>query len=490
MSMSRKKKTVLIVALVVVLSAIIGFSVNARRKDQIMVQMEKINLRDKLISKVSSTGEIKPKEYVELQSEIAGVITEVYVKEGDMVQKGDLLLRIDPVQTETEARAQKSAVEIAQGDANNQQAQISLQQANVDRDRSSLHVAETELLRAENSAEIAEATFKRKQELFEQNLISRDLYDAAKNELLTARTLVTTSKARVEQAKSQLAVTQVVLEQTRNSFKSAQFRVAQNVAYLNRSEDLLTKTVIRSPLKGVITKLNVEKGERAVPGTLNSPSATLMEIADLSVIEAEVQVDETDIVNVKVGQQAEVKVDALRDQTLKGKVTEVGNSAIQALTSQTEAKDFKVVVTLDEPPQSLRPGLSCVADITTAIRQNVLVIPMQALTIREFEVDKTGKMIKPAPEKDKDKAKVVKAAEKKAAEGNNKKPEKKEFQGVFVVNGDKAEFVEVKTGVSGDTDIEVLSGLKPNTEIVTGSFKTLRTLKDGDSVKKETPKKG
>ncbi len=487
--MSRKKKTILIVALVVVLSAIIGFSVNARRKDQITVQMEKIALRDKLISKVSSTGEIKPKEYVELQSEIAGVITEVYVKEGDMVQKGDLLLRIDPVQTETEARAQKSAVEIAQGDANNQQAQISLQQANVDRDRSSLHVAETELLRAENSAEIAEATFKRKQELFEQNLISRDLYDAAKNELLTSRTLVTTSKARVEQAKSQLAVTQVMLEQTRNSFKSAQSRVAQNVAYLNRSEDMLTKTVIRSPLKGVITKLNVEKGERAVPGTLNSPSATLMEIADLSVIEAEVEVDETDIVNVKVGQDAEVKVDALRDQTLKGKVTEVGNSAIQALTSQTEAKDFKVVVTLENPPQSLRPGLSCVADITTAIRQNVLVIPMQALTIREFEIDKAGKMIKPAPEKDKAKAKVVKAADKKPGEGN-KKVEKKEFQGVFVVKNDKAEFVEVKTGVSGDTDIEVLSGLKPDTEIVTGSFKTLRTLKDGDAVKKEVAKKG
>ncbi|MFB3903830.1 MAG: efflux RND transporter periplasmic adaptor subunit [Acidobacteriota bacterium] len=486
--MSRKKKTVLIVVLVVVLSAIIGFSVNARRKDQIMVQTEKISLRDKLISKVSSTGEIKPKEYVELQSEIAGVITEVYVKEGDMVQKGDLLLRIDPVQTETEARAQKSAVEIAQSEANNQQAQISLQQANVDRDRSNLHVAETELARAQNAAEIAEAAFKRKQELFEQNLISRDMYDAAKNELLTARTLVTTSKARVEQAKAQLAVTEVMLEQTRNSYKSAQFRVAQNLAFLARSEDLLAKTVVRSPLTGVITKLNVEKGERAVPGTLNNPAATLMEIADLSVIEAEVEVDETDIVNVKVGQEAEVKVDALRDKVLKGKVTEVGNSALQTLATQTEAKDFKVVIQLDDPPQSLRPGLSCVADITTAIRRNALVIPMQALTIREFEVDKDGKMIKPAPEK-KEKGKVVKAAEKSASDVN-KKAEKKEFQGVFVIKNDKAEFVEVKTGVSGDTDIEVLSGLEPGTEIVIGSFKTLRTLKDGDAVKKEGAKKG
>jgi HlyD family secretion protein len=487
MSMSRKKKTILIVALVVVLATIIGFSVNARRKDQTTVQMEKIALRDKLISKVSSTGEIKPKEYVELQSEIAGVITEVYVKEGDVVQKGDLLLRIDPVQTETEARAQKSAVEIAQSEATNQLAQISVQQANVDRDRSNLHVAETELVRAENAAEIAEATFKRKQELFEQNLISRDLYDAAKNELLTARTLVTTSKARVAQAKAQLAVTEVVLDQAKNSLKSAEFRVAQNRAYLARSEDLLTKTVIRSPLTGVITKLNVEKGERAVPGTLNSPMATLMEIADLSIIEAEVEVDETDIVNVKVGQEAEVKVDALRDETLKGKVTEVGNSAIQSATTQTEAKDFKVVIQLEKPPLTLRPGLSCVADITTAVRQNVLVVPMQALTIREFEVDKDGKMIKPAPEKEK--GKVVKAAEKKPEE-TNKKAEKKQFQGVFIVKNEKAEFVEVKTGVSGDTDIEVLSGLKPGAEIVTGSFKTLRTLKDGDAVKKETAKKG
>ncbi|RPI26992.1 MAG: HlyD family efflux transporter periplasmic adaptor subunit [Acidobacteria bacterium] len=488
MSMTRKKKVVLIVTLVVALSAIIGFSVNARRKDQITVQMEKITLRDKLISKVSSTGEIKPKEYVELQSEIAGVITVVYVKEGDVVQKGDLLLRIDPTQNETEARAQKSALDIAQSDATNQLAQISLQETNVNRDRSNLHVAEAELQRAEKSAEIAEASFKRKQELFEQNLISRDLYDAAKNELVTAQTLVVTSKARVEQAKAQLAVTEVVLEQTKNTFKSAEFRVTQNRAYLARTEDMLSKTVIRSPLTGVITKLNVEKGERAVPGTLNSPMATLMEIADLSVIEAEVEVDETDIVNVKVGQDAEVKVDALRDKILKGKVTEVGNSAISTTTTSQEAKDFKVVVQVDNPPQSLRPGLSCVADITTAVRANVLVIPMQALTIREFEVDKSGKLIKPAPEK-KDKGKVVKAAEKKPTD-TTKKAEKKEFQGVFIVKNDKAEFVEVKTGVSGDTDIEVLSGLKPGTEIVTGTFKTLRTLKDGDSVKKENGKKG
>ncbi|HXK59148.1 MAG TPA: efflux RND transporter periplasmic adaptor subunit, partial [Acidobacteriota bacterium] len=284
----------------------------------------------------------------------------------------------------------------------------------------------------------------------------------------------------------QLAVSEVVLEQARNSLKAAEFRVAQNRAILARTEDLLSKTVIRSPLAGVITKLNVEKGERAVPGTLNNPLATLMEIADLSVIEAEVEVDETDIVNVAVGQDAEVKVDALRDHILKGKVTEVGNSAIQT-TTQEEAKDFKVVIQIEDPPATLRPGLSCVADITTAIRENVLTIPIQALTIREFEVDENGKMIKPTPEQ-KGKGKVVKAADKESKP--KKALEKKEFQGVFVVRNNRAEFVEVKTGVSGDTDIEVLSGLEPGLEIVTGTFKTLRTLKDGDLVKKENGRKG
>jgi HlyD family secretion protein len=489
MRISRKKKRVLVViACVLVLAAIIGFSVNARRTDQIGVQMEKVDTRDTLIAKVAATGEIRPKNYVELQSEIAGVVTDVYVKEGDTVRKGDLLLRIDPTQTETESRAQQSMLDIARTDALNQQAQITLQTTNLERDRANVRVAEAELHRAERMLEIAHSSFARKQELFEQNLISRDLYDQAKNELLTAETAEKTAVAHLAQAQAQLEVSRVVIEQARNSFKSAEHRIAQNVAMLNRTQDLLSKTVIRSPLEGVITKLNVEKGERAVPGTLNSPAATLMEIADLSVIEAEVQVDETDIVHVKLDQDGEVKVDALPDRPLKGKVTEIGNSAITQLGVSQEAKDFKVVIQLVDPPDSLRPGLSCTADITTAVREDIVVIPIQALAIREFEVDAEGKMIKPEPVKAKGQ-KTVKAADAKPAE-KAKKKDKKEFQGVFVVKAGKAEFVEVKTGVSGDTDIEVLSGLSEGDEIVTGSFKTLRTLKDGDAVKKEPEKKG
>jgi len=484
MSMNRKTKRIaIIVGLAAVLVVVVILSVNARRTDQIAVQMEKVTMRDKLVAKVSATGEIKPKEYVDLQSEIAGVITGVYVKEGDLVQKGDLLLRIDPIQTETENRAQRSALEMARSDATNQQAQISLQESNLERDRASVLVADAELQRAAKALELSASAFKRKQELYEQNLISKDLYDQAKNDAATAEAALTTAKARLEQAKAQLQVSQVVVAQARTSYQGAEHRVEQTAALLARTEDMLSKTIIRSPLAGVITKFNVELGERAVPGTLDNPYATLMQIADLSVIEAEVEVDETDIVEVKIGQPADIKVDALPDKVLKGVVTEVGNSAIAQTGTTQEARDFKVVVQLADPPKSLRPGLSCTADITTAVRNNVLVIPIQALTIREFEVDDHGKMIKPPSDKEKSKKKVT-------AEAPGKKREKKEFQGVFVVSKDKAVFTEVKTGVSGDTDIEILSGLKQDQDIVSGSFKTLRTLKDGDAVKKEVEKKG
>ncbi len=487
MSMSKKKKIGIVIAAVIVLAGIIGFSLNARRKDETLVQLEKVDLRDKLIAKVSATGEIKPKEYVELQSEIAGVITQVYVKEGDVVEKGDILLRIDPIQTETESRAQASVLEISRSDALNQRAGIELQQTNLDRDRAAVRVSEAELNRAQKNLEIAQSTFTRKQDLYEDNLISKDVYDVAKADLITAQTSLISAEAHVEQAKAQLALSEVTLRQAKNSFQAAEHRVSQNSALFARTQDLLAKTVIRSPLSGVITKLNVETGERAVPGNLNNPSATLMEIADLSVIEAEVEVDETDIVNVALGQIAEVKVDALPDTPLKGRVTEVGNSAIAQTTGQQEAKDFKVVVQLDSPPRSLRPGLSCTAEVTTATRQKVIAIPLQALTVREFEIDDKGGMIKPPPPstgKDKKDKKKVEASTAKV-----QKRDKKEFQGVFVVKSGKAEFVQVTTGVTGDTDIEILSGLKPGTEIVTGSFKTLRTLKDGEAVKPEPKEK-
>ena len=249
----------------------------------------------------------------------------------------------------------------------------------------------------------------------------------------------------------------------------------QQKALLDRQHDLLAKTTIRSPLSGIITLMNVEVGERAVPGTLNNPSATLMEIADLSDIEAEVEVDETDIVDLKLNQEAEVSVDALKDEILKGAVTEIGNSAIATTTE--EAKDFKVVIQLTDPPSVLRPGLSCTGKITTAVRSQTLSIPIKALTIREYPVDEQGNLIRAKEEEEKKDGKTTPE--------ENPEQEKKEFEGVYKIVDGKAQFVPVETGIISGTLIEITSGLQADEEIISGSFKVLRTLKDHDPVKKE-----
>jgi HlyD family secretion protein len=242
---------------------------------------------------------------------------------------------------------------------------------------------------------------------------------------------------------------------------------------------VLSKTVYSAPYDGVVTNLPVREGETVVMGIQNAPGSTLMTIADVSVITAELKVDETDIVNVKLGQSAEVSIDAILKKKFKGHITEIGNNALLrstgVSTAQTtggsqEAKDFKVVVTLDEVPENLRPGLSATAKITTATRQSALAVPIQALTIRE-----RGDL------KPKEKGKTVKAAT--PANAEEAKKDKEEVQGVFVVRNKKAEFVPVESGITGTTDIEVISGLKEGEEIITGSYKVLRTLKNGASVK-------
>jgi HlyD family secretion protein len=469
-----KKKLLIGGCVVVVLAAIIGFSLNARRKDLTEVEAGKVSRQDELIAIVSATGEIKPKEYVELQAEISGVITELYVKEGDFVEKSGILLKIDPIQTQSETRAQEALLRVAESEARNQQAQISVQESNSERDRASVRVSEVELENARQNMQLAQSVFDRKQGLYEDNLISKDAYDAVKNDLVNSESAYATAQVRLQQAKAQLRVSEVVLEQARTSYQGSLSRVEQQRAIVTRNHDLLSKTVIRSPLTGVITQLNVEAGERAVPGTLNNPSATLMVIADLSIIEAEVEVDETDIVDVKLGQLAEVNVDAIPDQPLKGSVTEIGNSAIVKAGQEQEAKDFKVVIQLDEPPASLRPGLSCTGEITTATRTDVLSVPIQALTVREFSVDESGAIVREESDSN----------GKGNGDGEEEQSEKEEFEGVFKIVDAKAEFTPVETGIVSESQIEILSGLEEGVEIVTGSYKTLRTLKDGDRIKK------
>jgi HlyD family secretion protein len=272
---------------------------------------------------------------------------------------------------------------------------------------------------------------------------------------------------------------------------SADQHISQNRANLTRVADVLQKTTYEAPFDGVITNLPVREGETVVMGIQNSPGSTLMTIADMSVITAEVRVDETDIVNVHLGQPAEVTIDAIPHKIFHGIVTEIGDNAIvrstgvatsQSTATSEEAKDFKVVVTLSDPPSDLRPGLSSTAKITTANRSNVLSIPIQALTVR------TRADLEPKDAaKDKNKVEAATSAPSDAA----KQKEKEEVQGVFVIRNKKAEFVPVDTGISGTTDIEVTKGLQDGDEVITGSYKVLRTLKPGTSVKidNSAPKK-
>jgi HlyD family secretion protein len=272
--------------------------------------------------------------------------------------------------------------------------------------------------------------------------------------------------------------------------------LTQSGALLTRARDQLRKTTYTAPINGTVTYVPVHVGENVIAGVVNSTAGSyLMTIADMSIVTAEVKVDETDIVNVKQGQSVDVTIDALPGQTFKGTVTEVGSQAVlrssgvatvQTTAGTQEAKDFKVVITLENPPDSLRPGLSATAKIKTAERKDVVAIPMQALVVRtRADLEEAAKE---AAGKGSDGGAGVTLAAAKSPEGTD--PKKEEIQGVFVVRNNKSEFVEVKTGITGITDIEVLSGLNEGDEIVTGSYRALRTLRPGARVKKEELPKG
>jgi HlyD family secretion protein len=447
--MKNWKKLALIVGAVVVLLAIVGFTVQQSRKGVVTVQTGKV-VREDLTSVVTASGEIKPKVYVNIGANAFGKITHLYVKEGDRVKAGQMLATLENVQSSADVSANQAALSAAETDA--------------DAARAAVNTATMDQRQAESEYERAKLDYDRADALYKAQLIAKSDYDTKTAAYGTATAQLGQSKAKLAQAKSQL--------------DSAQRRIPQNAANLRRVRDVLSKTEYTAPFDGVITNLPVREGETVVIGIQNAPGSTLMTIADISVITAEVKVDETDIVNVKIGETAEVSIDAIPKQRFKGIVTEIGNNAIlrstgvstaQSTSSSQEAKDFKVVVTIQDPPPNLLPGLSTTARITTAARNNSLAIPIQALTIRQrSELE---------PEK-KSKDAAVQAAS--LTKGNPKE----ELQGVFILKNKKeAVFVPVTTGISGTTDIEVTNGLKEGDEIVTGSYKVLRTLRNGASVK-------
>ncbi len=478
--MSKRKKILIACGGAVALALIIFFSINASRKDTVTVQTSKVQRKDELKSKVSASGEIRAKEQVNLQSEVAAIITDLRVREGDAVHKGDILLHLDPIQTRADNDATKAQFEASQADARQQEFNITTAEANLLSQKAALRSAQANLEQAQNNYTRETNSFKRKQQLHEDGLLSRDDYELAQNTARAAKSQLEVAQAQLSQAETQVKVSETTIQQMKVQYNGAVSRMRSQAARLLQSSDILKKTVITSPLDGVVTQLNMEKGERAVPGLISSPQATIMTLADLSIIQAELKVDETDVISLALGQPAKVKVDALPDVVFDGEVSEIGNSPITTAGSTTqEAKDFKVKVTLKDPSKKLRPGMSCTGDIITNTKKNVLVIPIQALTIREVEVDKDGNYKEPDLKKKKSDSVAL------ADSGKDKgKVQKKELEGVFVLNTDKVvRFRTVKTGITGESEIEILSNLKEGEEIVSGSFQTLRTIKDGAAVK-------
>ncbi len=335
-----------------------------------------------------------------------GQIVNLAVREGDQVNKGDFLLQIDRAQLAASAAG----------------AEASLQALFADRDS------------ARASAQQAELAYKRAQKSYADHLIPDADLERARATLDSARANVTAIERRIEQAR----------------------------ASVEGAQDTLSKTTIRAPMDGIVTALPVEEGEVAVIGTMNNPGTVLLTISDMSVVEAVMEVDETDVPNVQIGQNAEVTIDAFPDRTFSGKVTEVASSPQTSLTG-TEAVNFEVKIQLDDPPKDIRPGFSVSADIITGRSPNAVAVPIQALVIRDAP---TKEGAKPAT-----------------------KPEEEE--GVYRVDRatGKIDFQKVTTGITGESSIEVTGGIEPGQEIAVGPFRALREIEDGDRVRIAEPKK-
>jgi len=447
------KKILLIVFAILVAAGLVTFMVVKQQSGYTKVMTAKLNKHD-LSTVVSGTGQIKPKTFAVLGATAMGRITHLYVKEGDHVKKGQVVAEVENVAQEAQVSGQQAAIAAAKTDISSYIAAEKTAQANVEH--------------AQADLEQKKLDWDRAQGLYKAGILAKQDYDAKK----AAYDLDVASLAQ--------AVAQV--NQAKANTESQRGHLGTQVATLRSYQNALNLTEATAPFDGVVTDEPVREGETVVQGIQNTNGSTFMTVADMSVVTAEVKVDETDIVNVKIGQEADVTVDAIPNKVFKGHVTLVGDQALlrstgvatsQSTTGTEEAKDFKVVITLDYLTDDLRPGLSTTAKIMTAHKANVLALPIQALTIKPEDT------------------KAVKSGNVEAATADsfgNKAPDQ---QGVFVLRKDehgklRVKFVPVTTGITGATDIEVLTGLQEGDEIVTGPYKTLRGLKDNALVKRDT----
>jgi HlyD family secretion protein len=428
--MSKAKKITLSVLALAIVGAVVAGSVARASGQKVEVQTGKVGKKD-LVSKVSASGEIRPKKFVNVSSDVAGRIVRLLVKEGDRVKRGQILARIDAKRYEEGARQSEAGLAASRSDLDRTMADL----------------------------ELSRQALERQRRMHADKLVSEQV---------------------LEQAESEFKMKQAAVESQRK-------RVTQQSAIVATNQDDLGKTIVIAPMDGVVTSLQKEEGETVIGAQSFSPTVICI-VADLSVMEVEILVDETDIRNLALGQTAEVRVDALEGSTIKGEVTEIGSSAIPRgaaaasasnQNNSNQAKDFKVTVTLKDPPPTLRPGLNATADVITARREGAVAVPIQAVVVRQ--VDKDGKVVDPG------------IGQSGPGDGaptpSNRGTKLEEKEGVFLIQDAKAIFKTVKTGIIGDTDIEITEGVKDGEEIVTGSYRTLRTLRNEALLKIEDQSK-
>ena len=437
--MSRKKKILIGVGIVVVLAAVAFANLRFKKVTGVEVNFEAIEKRN-LEAIVSASGKIQPKRSVNISADTMGRVTDLAVNEGESVTVGQFLLEIDPRNLRTRVESGQASLQASASQL--QQMRLAIEASRV-------------------ALKASEDAFKRQQELWKGGLTTREQLERAENDLKTQRA----NLASAEQ-----------------NLKTQEFQISQQRASLSSAQYDLSRVRIESPINGIITRRNIEEGETAVTGTMNNAGTVLLTIADMSVLEAEVEVDETDIPTVKLGQTAKVTIDAIPGKTFTAKVTEIGNSPIQAAgaAASAQATNFKVVLTLDGEVPDVRPGFTCTAEITTATRSDVIAVPIQATTVREMVVDEKGEIVRQPiqPGQPQGRRPTAGAAELKPGQ------ERKELEGVFVVvDNNKAQFVPVKTGIPGERYFEVLSGLKVGDQVIIGPFSSVRELRDGADVK-------
>jgi HlyD family secretion protein len=512
MAVSRKKKIIISVAAVAVLGIIVVISIFARGKDEQEVTVVKVETRPELKSTVTASGEVRPIRFVNLTSEVQGRITEISVNPGDHVTTGQPLVRVDPTQLESSAEAQAASAQAAISDVQNAraavvsaenavaqaQAGLSATEASLAQARQAVNTAQTSVDREQVNLATAQRELKRTTELIESGVASRSEFDAAQDRLKTAQVALNTSKAqlessriavresqeRVNQQREAVKSSQTGVVQARNSVKSSEARASGQQALLRGESSQRVKATTLSPLTGVVVDIPARVGQFAVAGL---STTALMTIADMTTINVEVNVDETEISQVEVGQPAKVKVDATGEREITGVVvqknplavsrSDTSGSGLGTRVNVQEAKEFKVIIELkdlpDEARNALKPGMTATATVTTKTKQNVVAVPLQAIV---------EKAPTPTP------SPGGPAGQVPAATPVGEKP--KDVKGVYVLDDKKVKFVPVETGITGESDIEIVSGLQPNLEVITGPSRVLRTLKDGDTVKKQTGKPG